>query len=107
MFVIILFTGCTKEYRESDIDKYIRENLHLSNYKISSNYKYANNGDALSDKIWTVINRDNNVEFHIYDDFSEGMEGFTENFLKDDYEESLFLDYYKKIIICTSGLFNV
>lgn len=98
--IVCFFWGCDSnivKYQENDIEKYVKDGLHLNDFTISSNYESVCDSDRCSDKMWTVVDNENNVTFHVYDDYYQSSQEFVGmvNNLRNDYQGSLFLKYYE------------
>ena len=84
-----ILSACTKDYKEEDVIKYIREEMGLSLYSIISGPEEAEGEDGYTDRIWTVSTKDFDLEeelvFHVCDDHYWGLEWVT-NRMTDDIE---------------------
>lgn len=91
-------TGCehAKNLGKSAIEKYVREDIGLTDFKVSALPKSVKSQNTFSnDRLWNVTDNESGVEFHVYDDHAGAGEfGFdTANYLKDDYGQQLILKY--------------
>lgn len=102
---LILITGCTKNYDIKDIKKYVNENLKIRNIEVLNTYQEIIDEDGYTDKIWTVIDKENNITFHVIDDYFWGMESGT-NRLLNDYDESVFVKLYDKMDVKENIIYN-
>lgn len=89
----LCLTGCVTEYDRDDVAAYAEEQLKLKHCKVSSNYQEVENQEGYTDHVWTVTDKDNQVEFHIIDYFTWAGETLC-NYLRDDYSEAVV--YQKK-----------
>lgn len=90
---VLLLAGCHVDYGKSDIEDYLEEKYGITDVSISDSYEeYITNeaGEKLVDKIWTVKDKKNNIEFHVIDNHSNGME-MSKNYLSDDFSGSLYI----------------
>jgi len=82
-----ILSACTKDYKEEDVIKYIREELGLSSYSVISGPEEVEGEDGYTDRIWTVSTKDFDLEeelvFHVCDDHYWGLEWVT-NCMTDD-----------------------
>lgn len=83
--------GCTTKYERSDIEEYVK-GIGLTNFKVSKNRTEMEGEDGYTDYLWEVIDKDSGITFHVLDDYYYGGEALT-NFLWDDYDASIFLNY--------------
>ena len=88
-----LMTACVKDYGRDDIKKYIYEELGIKNISLSKEPEDVYDGE-FHDKLWTVTDKDNNVDFHVLDDRTWGMESAS-NSLENDYYDEYFLKFYE------------
>ena len=98
--IVCFFWGCDSnivKYQENDIEKYVKDGLHLNDFTVSSNYESVCDSDGCSNKMWTVVDNENNVTFHVNDDYYQSSQEFVGmvNNLRNDYKGSLFLKYYE------------
>lgn len=95
----IILSACTKDYKEEDVIKYIREELGLSSYSVISGPEEVKGEDGYTDRIWTVSTKDFGLEeelvFHVCDDHYWGLEWVT-NRMTDD------LPYQKQRVLMES-----
>lgn len=84
-----ILCACTKDYKEEDVIKYIREEMGLSSYSIISGPEEVEGEDGYTDRIWTVSTKDfdlgKELVFHVCDDHYWGLEWVT-NRMTDDIE---------------------
>ena len=84
-----ILSACTKDYKEEDVIKYIREEMGLSFYSIISGPEEVEGEDGYTDRIWTVSTKDfdlgKELVFHVCDDHYWGLEWVT-NRMTDDIE---------------------
>ena len=89
-------TACTKKYNEEDIRKYIREEMHISSFKILSGPVDVKGEDSYTDQEWTISTDEFGLKddfiFHVYNDYYYSLE-WTSNRLTNDlfYSKQLFL----------------
>ncbi len=83
-----LLSGCVTEYKRSDIQKIVREDMGIKNAVVSDTYREFEGEDGYTDRIWTITVNDSGLVFNIIDDYHWGMESLT-NSLKNDYNEAL------------------
>ena len=96
--IMLLFglTACTKKYDEDDVKNYIRDDMHISSFKILSGPVDVEGEDGYTDQEWTVstdaFGLGDDLVFHVYNDVYYSME-WTTNSLKDDllYKKQLVL----------------
>ncbi len=88
-----LMTACVKDYGRDDVKKYIYEELGIKNISLSKEPEDVYDGE-FHDKLWTVTDKDNDVDFHVLDDRTWGMESAS-NSLKNDYYDEYFLKFYE------------
>ena len=87
LMMLLCLTACTKKFDEEDVKKYIRDDMHISSFKILSGY---------TDQEWTVstdvFDLGEDLVFHVYNDVYYSME-WTTNRLDDDllYQKQLVL----------------
>ena len=95
----IILSACTKDYKEEDVIKYIREELGLSSYSVIRGPEEVKGEDGYTDRIWTVSTKDFGLEeelvFHVCDDHYWGLEWVT-NRMTDD------LPYQKQRVLMES-----
>lgn len=98
---VLCLTGCVTEYDRNDIKAYAEEQLGLEHCKVSRNYQGVENWEGYTDHVWTVMDKDNQVEFHVIDHFTWAGETLS-NYLRDDYPEAVV--YQKKDELDFQGL---
>ena len=92
----LCLTACTKEYDEDAVKKYIRDEMHISSFRILSGPEEVKGDDGYTDEAWTVSTDDfglkDDLIFHVYNDYYYSLE-WTSNRLTDDllYQKMLFL----------------
>ena len=92
----LILTACTKKYDEEDVRKYIREEMHISTFKILSGPVDVKGEDSYTDQEWTISTDEFGLEddfvFHVYNDYYYSLE-WTSNRLDNDlfYRKQLFL----------------
>ena len=95
----VILSACTKDYKEEDVIKYIREELGLSSYSVISGPEEVEGEDGYTDRIWTVSTKDfdlgEELVFHVCDDRFWGLEWVT-NRMTDD------LEYQKQSVLMES-----
>ena len=95
----VILSACTKDYKEEDVIKYIREELGLSSYSVISGPEEVEGEDGYTDRIWTVSTKDfdlgEELVFHVCDDRYWGLEWVT-NRMTDD------LEYQKQSVLMES-----
>ena len=90
---LALLTGCSTTHSYSDVDTYIKDEIGLSNYELSSESKDVLDSDGVVDKYWRVDYKD--IEFDVIDNFHKNSD--VKNNLEDTYYESLFSLYLSKL----------
>lgn len=90
----LLLAGCTKEYKKSDIEEYVRKNLGLSGFRVSSSYETLEDEEGYKDRLWTVTEQDGTV-FGVLDDYGWGMESVS-NWLHDDRNAVRLIQLYEQ-----------
>ena len=99
LLAAVILAACTKDYKEEDVIKYIREELGLSSYSVISGPEEAEGEDGYTDRIWTVSTKDfdlgEELVFHVCDDRYWGLEWVT-NRMTDD------LEYQKQRVLMES-----
>ena len=58
LLAAVILAACTKDYKEEDVIKYIREELGLSSYSVISGPEEVEGEDGYTDRIWTVSTKD-------------------------------------------------
>ena len=92
--MLLGLTACTKKFDEEDVKKYIRDDMHISSFKILS--VDVKGEDGYTDQEWTVstdaFDLGEDLVFHVYNDVYYSME-WTTNRLDDDllYQKQLVL----------------
>lgn len=92
----LILTACTKKYDEEDVRKYIREEMHISSFKVLSGPVDVKGEDSYTDQEWTIstdeFGLDDDFVFHVYNDYYYSLE-WTSNRLDNDlfYRKQLFL----------------
>lgn len=98
--ICILFSlclcACTTEYERDDIAQLIKNDMGISDFILSEDYRAVEGEDGYTDKIWSVSIPDSGVEFHIIDDFYWGMEAVT-NTLYNDYPRAVLFHVKDKL----------
>ena len=99
LLAAVILSACTKDYKEEDVIKYIREEMGLSSYSVISGPEEVEGEDGYTDRIWTVSTKDfdlgEELVFHVCDDRYWGLEWVT-NRMTDD------LLYQKQKVIMES-----
>ena len=54
LLMVLLLTACTKDYKEDDIQKYIREEMGISSFSILEGPVEVEGDDGYTDRMWTV-----------------------------------------------------
>ncbi len=80
--------GCTTEYKKSDIEQFVTEELQIRNYTVYVNTREIEGEDGYHDEVWTVLDQANNVKFHVINDYHWGMETLC-NSLETDYDKAV------------------
>ena len=94
--MLLCLTACTKKFEEEDVKKYIRDDMHISSFKILSGPVDVKGEDGYTDQEWTVstdvFDLGEELVFHVYNDVYYSME-WTTNRLDDDllYQKQLVL----------------
>ena len=91
---ICLLAGCTKEYKRSDIEDYVKKNLELKGFRVSSSYETIEDDEGYKDRLWTVTEEDGTV-FYVLDDYGWGMESVS-NWLHDDWNAVHLIQLYEQ-----------
>ena len=96
LLMVLLLTACTKDYKEDDIQKYIREEMGISSFSILEGPVEVEGEDGYTDRMWTVSTDafalTEDLVFHVYDDHYWGLEWVT-NQITDD------LAYQKECVL--------
>ena len=96
LMMLLGLTACTKKFEEEDVKKYIRDDMHISSFKILSGPVDVKGEDGYTDQEWTVstdvFDLGEDLVFHVYNDVYYSME-WTTNRLDDDllYQKQLVL----------------
>ena len=96
LMMLLCLTACTKKFEEEDVKKYIRDDMHISSFKILSGPVDVKGEDGYTDQEWTVSTDEfdlgEDLVFHVYNDVYYSME-WTTNRLDDDllYQKQLAL----------------
>ena len=96
LMMLLCLTACTKKFDEEDVKKYIRDDMHISSFKILSGPVDVKGEDGYTDQEWTVstdvFDLGEDLVFHVYNDVYYSME-WTTNRLDDDllYQKQLVL----------------
>jgi hypothetical protein len=96
LMMLLCLTACTKKFEEEDVKKYIRDDMHISSFKILSGPVDVKGEDGYTDQEWTVstdvFDLGEDLVFHVYNDVYYSME-WTTNRLDDDllYQKQLVL----------------
>ena len=96
LMMLLGLTACTKKFEEEDVKKYIRDDMHISSFKILSGPVDVKGEDGYTDQEWTVstdvFDLGEDLVFHVYNDVYYSME-WTTNRLDDDllYQKQLAL----------------
>ena len=96
LMMLLGLTACTKKFDEEDVKKYIRDDMHISSFKILSGPVDVKGEDGYTDQEWTVstdvFDLGEDLVFHVYNDVYYSME-WTTNRLDDDllYQKQLVL----------------
>ena len=94
--MLLGLTACTKKFDEDDVKKYIRDDMHISSFRILSGPVDVKGEDGYTDQEWTVSTDEfdlgEDLVFHVYNDVYYSME-WTTNRLDDDllYQKQLVL----------------
>ena len=68
----VSLTACTRDFDETDVKKYIRDELHISSYKILSGPEENTDEDVNVDQTWTVstdvFDLGEDLIFHVYNE---------------------------------------
>lgn len=94
--LVFVLSGCTKNYKRSDIIKYVRNEIGIKNFTVSRTYIVKEDYDGYDDRYWTVYDNANNVEFTVLDDYYYSSE-MTNNNLENDYYEKFYIKYAKSL----------
>lgn len=90
-FIIVLFLcGCTTDYKRKDIKAYVKKNHNLTSAEISNDYEEVIDNNGYIDKLWQVYDSENDISFHVLDNYFYSYEVVT-NSLCDDYKEAAFI----------------
>lgn len=96
LMMLLCLTACTKKFDEEDVKKYIRDDMHISSFKILIGPVDVKGEDGYTDQEWTVstdvFDLGEDLVFHVYNDVYYSME-WTTNRLDDDllYQKQLVL----------------
>lgn len=96
LMMLLCLTACTKKFEEEDVKKYIRDDMHISSFKILNGPVDVKGEDGYTDEEWTVSTDEfdlgEDLVFHVYNDVYYSME-WTTNRLDDDllYQKQLVL----------------
>ena len=90
---LFVFSACGKTYNKEDIEAYVRNELGLTKFVVSNDYKEFVDEEGYTDKVWGVKDLENNIPFHVMNNYYYGME-WVENRLDDDYEYIALKKYY-------------
>lgn len=91
LFLASILGGCVKKYSRSDIKSYAKKISGRSNLTVSENYQeIQEDEEGYLDHLWTVVDQDSGVTFHVLDDYYWALEE-VENKLLDDYSSCVFL----------------
>ena len=96
VMMLLGLTACTKKFDEDDVKKYIRDDMHISSFRILSGPVDVKGEDGYTDEEWTVstdvFDLGEDLVFHVYNDVYYSME-WTTNRLDDDllYQKQLVL----------------
>lgn len=97
LFIFCLFIcGCTENHDREDVKNYVKKQLNLTDIEISKKYKEKKDKEGYTDKIWTVVDKKNNITFHVIDDYGYSGESVS-NSLTNNYDVSVFKNYYPKM----------
>lgn len=96
IFIVLIVSvlslgGCVKKYTRNDIKSYAKKITGRTNLTVSENYQeIQEDEEGYLDHLWTVVDEDSKVTFHVLDDFYWALEE-VENSLLNDYNSSVFL----------------
>lgn len=100
--MLSLLTGCesASNLGKSAIEKYVKEELGLSDFDVSSQFeKVKPENSLLTSRLWTVTDNKYDVEFHVLDEHAGsgggggGISFDTANYLNNDYVQKLISNY--------------
>lgn len=91
LFLVMALAGCTTNYEQTDIYKYVKKTYALGNVKVSNERVEFTGEDGYVDYIWGVIADD--ITFHVKDDYRWDLETLS-NSLTDDYRDVMLKAYY-------------
>ena len=87
--VILCMAGCTTKSEKGEIETYIKEELGISDFKVSDKYQEIVDEDEYTDKVWTVTVPKTGMEFHVIYDVHWSLIS-TGSSLNTDYDEAVF-----------------
>ena len=88
---VFSLSGCVKKYTRSDIRSYARKITGRPNLTVSENYQeIQEDEEGYLDHLWTLVDEDSKVTFHVLDDYYWALEE-VENSLLNDYNSAVFL----------------
>lgn len=84
---LILLSGCTTvTHSESDVASFLKNKCDITaDFIVSDQYETLIGEDGYEDKLWTVTLADDDITFHVLDDYYYGSEWVT-NQLRSDFE---------------------
>ena len=92
--LVLILSGCTKNYDRKDIQKYVQENIGIRDFTVSSTrQEITNQEDGYTDYLWTVKEKDGTI-FHVLDDYYYASE-WVSNSLRNDWN-AVHLQAYLK-----------
>lgn len=98
ILIVLVTCGCVTNYKRSDVIKYVRNELGLKRFNVSSTYKTIEDYDGYNDRYWTIYDRDNGVMFYVRDDYFYQSE-MTSNRLINNYYSNYYIKYESKLNI--------
>ncbi len=91
IILTFLLGGCVKKYSRSDIKSYAKKISGRDNLTVSEKYQeIQEDEEGYLDHLWTVVDEDSGVTFHVLDDYYWALEA-VENKIVDDYNSAVFL----------------
>ena len=94
--LVFITCGCVTNYKRRDIINYVKKEIGIRHFSVSSTYKVFEDEDGYSDRYWAVHDRDNDLDFYVIDDRYYQAE-MTSNHLKTDYYDRYYVKYEKSI----------
>lgn len=88
---VLSLGGCVKKYSRNDIKSYAKRITGRTNLTVSEDYQeIQEDEEGYLDHLWTLVDEDSKVTFHVLDDYYWALEE-VENKLLNDYSSAVFL----------------